>query len=432
MASKRNREDLKDLKELQKEELNRRETELKTRTSLRSVAKTNPKMIVLYAEKGGVGKTTLCHTLAHMFSQTHRVLLYDVDSQRSATTWAFANELNSQPDIDGDLNRLIDRNFENFFNNSPERNPGDFHKTLYDQVADTDAENVKPAYAHQIRRNLFIVPGHRHTNLLDTEITTIEVLSAFNPNVTNVKTGKPFRSIMKTAEEFKIDYVFVDLNPNTGTLNQRLIMTSHFLIIPTIPDFFSYEMMKSMNDNLDEWQSSLDMYRIGANASNYKLPDHTVKFLGFILNRYVPILAYHSIELSQGIAQDRLRQTQQFWFEKTQEAANEITAGLSIRNPRLAVRPNTYQRLDRLNLIGKVREYWSLNEFSSLFCVPVPFLQDHHLYRMVREEDEEQYLRLQPKEREKPLSSINEYNIIFRAIKENISRIIDAENQERN
>lgn len=276
-------------------ELNKRETEKNSRPSKRlkkddrnnaenAVTKTDPKIVAFYAEKGGVGKTTLCITLAHMFSLKHRVLIYDVDSQRSATSWLFGNELSSHLDLNGDLNKLIDRNFDNFFRSNPGKSHVDFQKTLFDQVMDTDHDIIKPAYAHEIRNNLFLVPGHSKTSILDYQITIIELLSGVDPNVKNTKTGKPFCAIMATAKQFNIDFVFVDLNPNTGVLNQRLIMTSHFLITPAIPDFFSYEMMKSVADNLVEWQKMLVKYSIGANASNFKLPNHAVKFMGYILN----------------------------------------------------------------------------------------------------------------------------------------------------
>ena len=55
-----------------------------------SLPQTNPssKIVAFYAEKGGVGKTTLCLTLAQTLAGTgKRVLVYDCDVQRSLTAW---------------------------------------------------------------------------------------------------------------------------------------------------------------------------------------------------------------------------------------------------------------------------------------------------------------------------------------------------------
>ena len=61
------------------------------------------KIISFYAEKGGVGKSTLCINLAYTLAeQEKRVLIYDCDVQRSLTAWIFGNniEVKSQNSVD--------------------------------------------------------------------------------------------------------------------------------------------------------------------------------------------------------------------------------------------------------------------------------------------------------------------------------------------
>ena len=416
------------LKDLQLDEINIRKSEfnqIETQIETRSRGKKkSPIIIAFYAEKGGVGKTTLCITVAHMFAKDHKVLIYDVDSQRSASAWLFGNELNADDNINGDLNALIENNIMSQCNN-----PNEYHLTLFDQVRDNES-TIKPAFAHKIRNNLFLVPGKRDTNNIDTDISNIELLSSNLGAVPNTKTGKPYNAIIKTAEHFGIEYVFLDLNPNTGVLNQRLIMTSHFLIVPSIPDFFCSEMMASMQFNLINWQHSLERYRERANSTEFKLPSHSVKFLGYILNRYVPIQHFHNIPLQQGITQERLRVNQNYWFERIKISANNITQELQNHNPRLAVSIGTYQALDIGNLVGRVREYWSLSDFAAIFHVPVPFLEERHLYKcyvITNEYDEEVYKPIYGESKAKNLKFIKEWQEIFLNIKENIENIISNE-----
>lgn len=67
----------------------------------------DPIIIALYAEKGGVGKTTLTSTLAYLLASSgNRVLVYDCDSQRSLTAWLFGTRIRAAP-FNGDVTAFI-------------------------------------------------------------------------------------------------------------------------------------------------------------------------------------------------------------------------------------------------------------------------------------------------------------------------------------
>ena len=104
---------------------------------------TNPKIIAFYAEKGGVGKTTISLTLAHMLAERKkRVLLVDCDVQRSLTAWVFGTNI--------DLDQTLGVNkVDNFIRRLP--CPGGFKKTLYEQVVDSE---IKPAAAIRLKKKL--------------------------------------------------------------------------------------------------------------------------------------------------------------------------------------------------------------------------------------------------------------------------------------
>ena len=433
----------KTLREIQDEEIEIRKSREVMETRPQKKGKKDPIIIVLYAEKGGVGKTTLCSTLAWIFAEEYRVLLYDMDSQRNSTTWLFGNELNARDNIS--LNDLIDEKIR-----IAGKDPNSEKKSFCEQMADEERD-IRPAFAHKIIKNLYLVPGGADIASLDTDINNIETLSKNFPSVPNNKTGKPYNAIIKTALEYEVDYVFLDLNPNCGSMNQRLIMTSHYLIVPSLPDFFGSEMMERMCTNLKNWQKGLEEHREKANRGDFNLPEHSVKFLGYILNRYVPVGSYHNMEIQDGIAQDQLRANQKSWFFKIQEHANAITGELSNAIPQLAISSEAYQTLQITNMIGKCKEYWSLNDFSSIFHVPVPFLEERHMYKSFfrnqvsgrvdeHEEDEEneefdnyhdnnveeeRFKKVLSKDRKKHFGFIKEWKQIFKQIKCNIVNLIN-------
>ena len=242
---------------------------------------TNPKIIAFYAEKGGVGKTTISLTLAHMLAERmKRVLLVDCDVQRSLTAWVFGTNI--------DLDQTLGVNkVDNFIRRLP--CPDGFKKTLYEQVVDRE---IKPAAAIRLKNNLYIVPGDRNIPDLDSQITNNETISSdgfqLARDIPNMMSARPFYAIKKTADHFKIDYVFLDMNPYPGVLNRCLMMSSHYIVIPTCLDFFCLEMMSMMLKNLTEWNKKINDISASTRrpGSIYPWPNHSPKFLGFIMTMF--------------------------------------------------------------------------------------------------------------------------------------------------
>jgi len=245
----------------------------------------NTKILAFFAEKGGVGKTTLCINLAYTFAEKgKRVLIYDCDVQRSLTAWVFGN--NIEVYHENQANKL-DNFIKSISNNI---NKDKFSLSLADQVLDDD---LKPAFAANLHNNLYVVVGSRRLIDLEEQISHTEgFCNAFSmpklnmPKMPNQVSGKIYHSILKTAEYFDIDYVFVDMNPYPGSFVRCLLMSSHYVIIPSCLDYFCLEMMHNMADNFTRWEKAIrknaEFTKIP--GGNYPWPDHFPKFLGFILN----------------------------------------------------------------------------------------------------------------------------------------------------
>lgn len=251
--------------------------------NLENLPKTKPIIISLYAEKGGVGKTTVCMTLAYSLAASgKRVLIYDCDVQRSLTVWGFGNVIETKfADKPNKLSSFIE---------SIIYDKRKFHLTLYDQVIDNEV-TVKPACAQKLNKNIYAVVGDRRMPELDEKIVNAEMMSSsefekINYSV-NMKSGRPYHAIMATANHFKIDYVLLDMNPFPSAMNRCLIMTSHYIIVPTCLDLFCLEMMHTMKNNLMEWKEKMESVRRKTNQGPFKLPDHYPKFLGYISNMFM-------------------------------------------------------------------------------------------------------------------------------------------------
>lgn len=249
----------------------------------------DPKIIAFYAEKGGVGKTTLCLTLAHTLAATgKRVLIYDCDVQRSLTAWTFGINI----ELHAIKNPRHVNILDNIYTKLKKTYDGkDFKDSLYEQV-NSDDLIVKPAHAVKIKENLYLVCGDRNTPILDEKIANTEAMTSEQftlMHMPNQKSAKPYYSIVKTAQHYKVDYVFLDMNPYPGILNRCLLMSSHYIVIPAVLDFFCEAMMNMMRENLENWNAKTKNIINSTNRQGgaFPWPDHKPKFLGYIISIFM-------------------------------------------------------------------------------------------------------------------------------------------------
>ena len=320
--------------------------------------KKKPILISIYAEKGGVGKTTLTITIAHLIAeQNKRVLIYDCDPQRSLTASVFYKKINNE--FKGDVNAFVTST------NNPELKNQTF--TFYDQFK---SGKIKPAIVREVKPNLYVIPGKREINTLVKSLIMTEVLCRFNLYMDNISSGKPYLAIMKTAEAHNIDYVLIDLNPNSTDLNRCLVMTSDYLIVPLLAEFFSAEMLKCMKTKLIEWYDTMQEVKKYTQHTEFPLPNINVKFLGCIISRLLPKVEMK--KMKNGLTQNTYNEIEQKWIDEITQLANDIALLADSRNKDeapLSVSKEVYEHVQRKPILGYVKEYPSLKNISEIFQV---------------------------------------------------------------
>jgi len=137
------------------------------------------------------------------------------------------------------------------------------------------------------RDGLFLLPGH--VGLAEYEVTLgiAQELSGSIQTLQNLP-GSISYLLTKTAEKFSADYILVDMSPSLSSINQNLLMTSDFFILPTVPDFFSVMAIESLASIIPKWhhwaEKASDL-RILKDAA-YPFPKITPLFLGTIIQNY--------------------------------------------------------------------------------------------------------------------------------------------------
>ncbi len=227
------------------------------------------KIISLFNHKGGVSKTTTAFNLGWMLAEHgHKTLIVDADPQCNLT--ALVLDYNSVEDI------------EEYY----KEHPGCDLSTGLEPVMSGRLTGLKPGQpCLTSNEKLFLYCGNLALSEIETQISVALTASAAIPAIRNLP-GSIGELLRLTANEHKFDYVIVDMSPSVGALNQCLLMSSDYFIVPTSPDFFCAQAIKSLANVVPRWNTEVLPFR--DQGIDYRLPSKPPKFLGFISQRYRP------------------------------------------------------------------------------------------------------------------------------------------------
>jgi len=222
--------------------------------------------IAFFNHKGGVGKTTSLYNLGARLAQKGKsVLLIDADTQCNLT-----------------LQILGERGYEEYYENNPNNNI----KSYLSPAFDSQPVLIQPGECIESNiRNLVVMPGSLDLSGNDTQLSMSFNLSNFLTSMKNLP-GSFDYLIKKTAEKYNSEYVLIDLNPSLSAINQNLLISSDYFIIPTSTDYFSVQSIRSLANKLPEWETWAKKAREIFKDSFYPLPTNTPKFLGFTCNKF--------------------------------------------------------------------------------------------------------------------------------------------------
>lgn len=255
------------------------------------------KQIALFNHKGGVGKTTTTFNLGWMLANKgKKVIIVDCDPQCNLTGMVLgfkdAENFESMYPSDADTEKNIRDGLAPAFESLPKL------------IEPVDCEPIynKP-YMH-------LLPGH--IGLAEYEVTLgiAQELSSTLRTLQNLP-GAMHYLFTKTAEKYDADFILVDMSPSLGPINQNLLTTSDYFIVPMFPDYFSAMATASLASILPKWSAwakqakALDLLR----EAIYPFPDKCPKFLGTIIQNFrikkgVPAAAFQRWidEIKSGVA----------------------------------------------------------------------------------------------------------------------------------
>jgi cellulose biosynthesis protein BcsQ len=234
------------------------------------------KSICFFNHKGGVSKTTTAFNVGwELANQGKRVLLVDLDSQCNLTGMVLG------------FSKIFD-GLESFYSSRDNLTMGPIVEFLInggqpDRYLDTESGNL----TNTLNKNLFLLPGHLNVSELDSQISVSLKIASGIPATRNIPGNLP-RTLQIIADQNNIDYVIYDLSPNVGGLNEVILMSSDYFIVPATPDFFCWQAVKSLAINIPKWHAELSLFKMAHDSPSSRAIKNSPKFIGMIQQRYRP------------------------------------------------------------------------------------------------------------------------------------------------
>ncbi|ABA88241.2 chromosome partitioning ATPase Soj-related protein [Syntrophotalea carbinolica DSM 2380] len=307
------------------------------------------KLISLFNHKGGVSKTTTAFNLGWVLAeQGHKTLIVDADPQCNLT--ALVLDYNSVEDI------------EDFY----AANPGCDLSTGLQPVMSGRMTGLQPGNpAPTANDNLFIYCGNLALSEIETQVSVALTTSEAIPAIKNLP-GSIGQLLRITGEAHDFEYIIIDMSPSVGALNECLLMSSNFFIVPTSPDFFCAQAIRSLSSVIPRWNEAVAPFR--DREVDYRLPNIPPKFIGFISQRYRPRSGAPAKSFQRWI--DIIKETVS---EKLIPALEPI--GMAISKEEFA----NYSATDEPYNLANVADFNSLIAQSQKFNVPIFALSDDQL-----------------------------------------------------
>ncbi|WP_394752889.1 ParA family protein [Crenothrix sp.] len=266
------------------------------------------KIISLFNNKGGVGKSTLGYHLGYALNEMgHKTLFIDLDPQCNLTICSIEEEA---------LHKIWDEedsfieDYEKALQKNPKINetPRSIHFLLKPtEEGVSDLSSIPPAI--KLDENLYLIPGrlslHKYENKLAERWN-----GAYQGDNLAIRTITNIRNICEQySEQYDFEYVIIDTSPSLGILNKTIISTVDGFFIPAQPDMFSLYGIRNIGNSLELWQKEFEtIYSLISEDKRNKFPKKFVQFLGFTI--------YNAKKYSSGKNEYNLADAHDFYLKK--------------------------------------------------------------------------------------------------------------------
>ena len=221
----------------------------------------------IFNHKGGVAKTTTSFHLGWMLTKLgKKVLFIDADSQCNLSTLFLGSD-----------------EFEDHYMTHPNDNLKSALSPAFESKPQLlQSPNCLP---HAKNPDLLLMVGSPEITEYETQLG---IAINFNQSFTVAKNlpGSFNYLINEAAKKYNIDYVVIDMNPSLSSINQVLLMSTDYFLLPLSIDYFSERAVDSMSKIIPRWSRWYNEAVKFFIDSEYTLSESKPKFIGYIFNNF--------------------------------------------------------------------------------------------------------------------------------------------------
>ena len=226
------------------------------------------KNIVLFNNKGGVGKTTFLFHLGYALEKMGKKILFvDLDPQCNLTSCICTDE---------ELDTLWKTQNSVFYAVEPLiKGTGD--------IADLKPYKVKD-------REIRLIAGDLLLSGFEELLSSAWTDTLAGNEIGFRRTSSIYRLIKKIANANNIDYVLVDVGPNLGSLNRSVLLSCDYFFVPLVPDLFSLRGLENIGITfkkwIDDWTNAKNRFIESNESLTIDLQNGKPVFAGYINQQF--------------------------------------------------------------------------------------------------------------------------------------------------
>jgi cellulose biosynthesis protein BcsQ len=247
-----------------------------------------PKIITIFNNKGGVGKTTLTYHLAYALGELgKRVLMIDLDPQCNLTIFSLTMEEIHDiwiaedafiEDFAAARKGMAKSKFGSLLSQ-----PRTIHfdlKPTEDGTAEIDT--LPPPIT--LQENVHLIPGRLTLHLFEAKVGE-RWSGIYQGDPLSIRTGTKVRTLAYDyAAKHGYEVVIFDTSPSLGALNRNLLSLADGFLIPCAPDLFSVYGIRNIGNALSVWRKQFEsIFQFLSDTKRNQFPEKFVRFIGYTI-----------------------------------------------------------------------------------------------------------------------------------------------------